>query len=227
MKPRTHVNGDEKPQMTSWRSPSDPSIGSYSLGLVPLYIPQLFIWNGTHPYWRSGPWNGQIFIGIPKMYSVVLNGFSLVNDGEGSFYLSFVVATESVHIYYVLNWNGTLTEKILEDGKQDWEVTWLAPEDDCDIYGKSSHTRDMIAIVRPSALMPSNRISANKLIASSMKPLSTYAEIIEFHSQHMQRSLNSSYLGTGLDGGFGCKLIQLSPYSSFIEEVPLEEGARQ
>ncbi|KAK2967409.1 hypothetical protein RJ640_022341, partial [Escallonia rubra] len=136
MKLSTHVTGDEKALITSWRSPSDPSIGSYSLGLVPQYIPQLFLWNGTRPYWRSGPWNGQIFIGIPKMDSVLLNGLNLVNDGEGSFSLSFVIATKSVHIYYVLNSNGTLTEKTLVDGKQDWEVTWLAPKDDCDIYGK-------------------------------------------------------------------------------------------
>ncbi|KAK2967426.1 hypothetical protein RJ640_022358 [Escallonia rubra] len=137
MKLSTHVNGDEKVMITSWRSPSDPSIGKYSLGLVPLHIPQVFIWNGTHPYWRSGPWNLQVFIGIPKMISaVLLNGFSLVKDGEGSFSLSFVTATKSVHIYFVLNSNGTLTEKTLVDGKQDWEVTGLAPKDDCDIYGK-------------------------------------------------------------------------------------------
>ncbi|KAK2967405.1 hypothetical protein RJ640_022337, partial [Escallonia rubra] len=135
MKPRIHVNGDE-PQITSGRSPADPSIGSYSLGLVPLYIPQVFIWNGTRPYWRSGPWNGQIFIGIPKMNSVLLNGFSLVNDGEGRFYLNFVLPSKSLYYYYLLNSNGTVTKKTWAVGKQDWEVTWLAPEDDCDIYGK-------------------------------------------------------------------------------------------
>ncbi|KAK2967421.1 hypothetical protein RJ640_022353 [Escallonia rubra] len=136
MKLSTHVNGDEKVLITSWRSPSDPSTGSYSFGLVPLHIPQLFLWNGTDPYWRSGPWNGQVFIGIPNMNSVFLNGFSLVNDGEGRFYLNFAGPSKSVYIYYVLNSSGTLTEKTWAVGKQDWEVTRGFPKDECDIYGR-------------------------------------------------------------------------------------------
>ncbi|CBI18759.3 unnamed protein product, partial [Vitis vinifera] len=81
-----HVGADtysgEKVVLTSWKSPSDPSIGSFSLGMSPLNIPQAFVWNGSHPYWRSGPWNGQIFIGVPKMNSVFLNGFQVVDDKE-------------------------------------------------------------------------------------------------------------------------------------------------
>ncbi|CDP17674.1 unnamed protein product [Coffea canephora] len=41
-------------QLTSWRSLSDPSVGTFSAGLSPNQLPQLFIWNNGRPYWRSG-----------------------------------------------------------------------------------------------------------------------------------------------------------------------------
>ncbi|CBI41079.3 unnamed protein product, partial [Vitis vinifera] len=75
MKISTNTHTGEKVVLTSWKSPSDPSIGSFSAGINPLNIPQVFVWNGSHPYWRSGPWNGQIFIGVPEMNSGKIDGF--------------------------------------------------------------------------------------------------------------------------------------------------------
>ncbi|OMO58746.1 hypothetical protein CCACVL1_25382 [Corchorus capsularis] len=63
MKIRTNVRTGEKVQLTSWKGSSGPSNGSFSIGLGTLSIAQIFIWNNTMPYWRSGPWNGQNFLG--------------------------------------------------------------------------------------------------------------------------------------------------------------------
>ncbi|KAI8000156.1 G-type lectin S-receptor-like serine/threonine-protein kinase, partial [Camellia lanceoleosa] len=60
----------EKILLKSWKSPSDPSVGSFSAGVSLLTIPEFVVWNGSHPYWRSGPWNGQIFIGVEDMTSL-------------------------------------------------------------------------------------------------------------------------------------------------------------
>ncbi|KAM4102870.1 hypothetical protein ACJW30_06G035300 [Castanea mollissima] len=67
MKIGANARTGKKVQLTSWKSPSDPSIGSFSLGFDPLSIgiPQSFIWKERSPYWHSGPWNGRIFIGVP------------------------------------------------------------------------------------------------------------------------------------------------------------------
>ncbi|EEF37737.1 hypothetical protein RCOM_1096910 [Ricinus communis] len=51
--------------LRSWNSHSDPYIGSFSVGIDDLEVPEAFVWNGSRPYWQSGPWNGRIFIGIP------------------------------------------------------------------------------------------------------------------------------------------------------------------
>ncbi|CAK9168059.1 unnamed protein product [Ilex paraguariensis] len=127
----------ERNLLTSWKCPSNPSIGHFSLGLDPLNIPQIYVWNGSHPYMRSGPWDGQIFIGIPEMASVYLDGFNIVDDKEGTFYLTFTyVYNQSIGTYYMLDSDGTLLEKYWSDEKEDWEVTWLAPGNDCNVYGK-------------------------------------------------------------------------------------------
>ncbi|KAJ9690237.1 hypothetical protein PVL29_012741 [Vitis rotundifolia] len=135
MKISTDTNTGEKVVLTSWKSPSDPSIGSLSAGINPLSIPQLFIWNGSQPYWRSGPWDGQIFIGIPDMNSVLHNGFQVVDDKEGTVYATFSVANSSIFLYYVLTPQGTLVETYREYGKEEWEVTWRSNNSECDVYG--------------------------------------------------------------------------------------------
>ena len=51
MKLSTNLRKDEKVQLTSWKSPSDPSIGSFSAGIDPLNIPEGFVWKDSRPYW--------------------------------------------------------------------------------------------------------------------------------------------------------------------------------
>ena len=135
MKLSTNTLTGEKVVVTSWKSASDPSIGTFFLEMNPLNIPQVFVWNGSHPYWRSGPWGGQSFIGIPEMYSVYLNGFQVVDDKEGTVYTIFSVADFSTFWYYVLTPNGTILETYRELGKEEWEVTWTSTESECDVYG--------------------------------------------------------------------------------------------
>ncbi|CAK9172824.1 unnamed protein product [Ilex paraguariensis] len=132
----TDAKKGEMTLLTSWKSPSDPSIGSFSAGVDPLSIPQFFVWNGSHPYWRSGPWNGQVFIGVPVMYKLYSNGFNLVDDKKGTVDLTFSYANESILSYIFLNNEGTLQEKYRFVAKEDWTVPWWGPENECDVYGK-------------------------------------------------------------------------------------------
>ncbi|XVF42894.1 hypothetical protein PTKIN_Ptkin01aG0402500 [Pterospermum kingtungense] len=126
----------KKVQLTSWKSSSDPSNGSFSMGLEPLNVPQVFIWNNTRPYWRSGPWNGLIFSGVEGMSSFYLDGFDLVDDKEGNFYIMFGSVNKSYLIYFFLNSQGKLIQRTWDEGKRDWNVDWSTPEAECDLYGK-------------------------------------------------------------------------------------------
>ncbi|KAL0305842.1 UNVERIFIED_CONTAM: G-type lectin S-receptor-like serine/threonine-protein kinase [Sesamum radiatum] len=53
MKVTDNVNTGERAVITSWRT-LDPDFGSFTAGLQALSIPQVFIWNGSRPHWRSG-----------------------------------------------------------------------------------------------------------------------------------------------------------------------------
>ncbi|KAH0863793.1 hypothetical protein HID58_081004, partial [Brassica napus] len=75
---------NENLKLTSWRSYVDPSTGNYTAGLSPFAYPELLIWKNNAPIWRSGPWNGQVFIGLPDV-----DGFSLSNDYQGTASLSY------------------------------------------------------------------------------------------------------------------------------------------
>ncbi|KAG8365299.1 hypothetical protein BUALT_Bualt18G0090100 [Buddleja alternifolia] len=121
--------------ITSWRNSNDPGPGRFTCGIEPSQIPQSFVWKDGYPYWRSGPWNGQVFNGVPRMKSFYKHGLDLVSDHPGSGYLTYTLLN-SVLIYFQLNASGILLQKVWSDKMQDWQVVLTSQESDCDIYGK-------------------------------------------------------------------------------------------
>ncbi|KAJ8549667.1 hypothetical protein K7X08_033374 [Anisodus acutangulus] len=136
MKLGTDKSSNTTNLLKSWKSPVDPSDGSYSAGIQPETIPQIFIWKNGLPHWRSGPWNKQIFIGVPEMTSFYFSGFELVDDNTGTTYFSYSYADQGDMLYLVLNSTGFLQQKYLYDRKNEWEVRWAGPTNECDFYGK-------------------------------------------------------------------------------------------
>ncbi|KAK4253941.1 hypothetical protein QN277_009384 [Acacia crassicarpa] len=124
----------EKLRLTSWKSLSDPSMGNFFITLERLDTPEVFVRNGTHPYWRSGPWNGRIFTGIYYMTTVYLKGFSIIDDGEGTIYLSLSNSAVPEFTFFVLDFQGVLYQN-------NWHNDMIQPQNysiqssKCDIYG--------------------------------------------------------------------------------------------
>ncbi|MED6131484.1 hypothetical protein PIB30_010237 [Stylosanthes scabra] len=135
-----NING-ERIKLTSWRSPQDPSIGEFSASLERLNIPEVMIWRGSQPYWRSGPWNGQKFLGISDMRSNFLSGFYLgeenTDNGTSNFYLAYNLSSNpDTEYYYMLSADGNLSEMYWDIEKRDWLISWTSKTSDCDVYGK-------------------------------------------------------------------------------------------
>ncbi|KAH0699830.1 hypothetical protein KY284_014045 [Solanum tuberosum] len=122
--------------LNSWGSPDDPSVGSFSAGIQHRYIPQFLIWKNSSPYWRGGPWNKQIYIGLPEMNSFYLYGIDLVIDNAGTAYQTYSDPNQSRILYYSLNSTGSYQEKVWDQIKKDWVVTWANPRTECDFYAK-------------------------------------------------------------------------------------------
>jgi hypothetical protein len=135
--PKMKIGADartgQKVEFTSWKSPSDPSNGSFSCGMQVTYLPQVYIWKDGSPYWRSGPWNTRVFIGIPNMANEFLNGFSLQNDGEGTYYLSYSFVNEPL-LHFFLNTDGNIELRYWNDSQ--WDVFWSSSQTKCDGYDK-------------------------------------------------------------------------------------------
>lgn len=128
-----NINTGNKVVVSSWKTPTDPEVGNFTAGHQALSIPQIYTWNGNRPHWRSGPWNGQILIGVQDMYSVYLDGFTVVNDSSGTCY--FTAPEGKFLMRITLNSTGSLVQTLWNDQTKNWDITWLAPQQECDVYG--------------------------------------------------------------------------------------------
>ncbi|KAL2336839.1 hypothetical protein Fmac_011285 [Flemingia macrophylla] len=134
LKVSSNITG-RKVELTSWESSSNPSVGSFSLSVVKrINIVEVFIWNETRPYWRSGPWNGGVFTGIPDM-TTYLDGFKGVDDDEGNTYIYYTVQSSIGFLVYILNSKGIFEQIWWNDEKKQMENFWTSRESDCDVYG--------------------------------------------------------------------------------------------
>ncbi|XAR59203.1 Non-specific serine/threonine protein kinase [Bertholletia excelsa] len=135
MKLSSDQSTGEKVVLKSWRSPSDPSVGNFSAGVDLQTVPQLTVWNGNYKYWRSGPWDNQVFTGVESMTSTYQSRVIVDDDNEGSVTMSFTFV-EGMTSFFRLNPDGSLVQIYWAEEKQDWEVTWSSLETECGVYGK-------------------------------------------------------------------------------------------
>jgi len=123
-------------ELKSWKSPSDPSTGNFSCSTVErLHIIEVFIWNETRPYWRSGPWNGGVFTGIQTMIAAYFFSFQGGDDGDGNINIYYTVENDEDFMIYHLNSQGKLEETRWDDEKKEVIVTWTSQDSECDAYG--------------------------------------------------------------------------------------------
>ncbi|KAK8312321.1 hypothetical protein V6Z12_D01G033800 [Gossypium hirsutum] len=137
MKISTDVKTGRKVQTRSWKSPDDPSDGNFFQGIEPFSIPEGVIWNNNQIYFRTGPWNGRIYIGLIHVNSVYFDGFYVVaDDVEKTYYETYEYSTDSRLIYYELESEGRFVERIWDAGKGEWINGYSSYLTDCDFYGK-------------------------------------------------------------------------------------------
>ncbi|XP_047155548.1 G-type lectin S-receptor-like serine/threonine-protein kinase At1g11330 [Vigna umbellata] len=124
----------EKIQFVSRKSASDPSTGYFSASLERLDAPEVFLWiNGTRPYWRTGPWNGRIFIGTPLMSTGYLYGWSVGYEGNDIVYLTYSFADPSSFGILTLSPEGKI--KLVRYYNNKKGLTLDLGISDCDVYG--------------------------------------------------------------------------------------------
>ncbi|XP_073108464.1 G-type lectin S-receptor-like serine/threonine-protein kinase At4g27290 isoform X2 [Elaeis guineensis] len=120
--------------LTSWKSSSDPSPGDYSYKLHINAVPELFLWRGSvQIVYRTGPWNGRGFGGIPEMKKNNMFRFILTgNEYEATY--TFEVLDNSILSRLLLNETGTVQRLVRYKSNLAWDFYWWLPKDPCDEY---------------------------------------------------------------------------------------------
>ncbi|XP_010268934.1 PREDICTED: receptor-like serine/threonine-protein kinase SD1-8 [Nelumbo nucifera] len=120
--------------LTSWKSPDDPSMGDFSFRIDPHGLPEIFLMNRLDTVYRSGPWNGIQFSGVPEMRPSEIVSFDFTFNEEEVYY-SFTINSDSVFSRLMVNSTGLLQRFTWQLGvNSDWILFWYAPKDQCDDY---------------------------------------------------------------------------------------------
>ncbi|XP_057544068.1 G-type lectin S-receptor-like serine/threonine-protein kinase At1g11300 [Amaranthus tricolor] len=127
---------DQEPTLRSWKTALDPSNGRFSFGIISRNFPEAFVLDGDKLYWRSGLWNGYLFLGIPNFHSEASSGFQFIKDEQGKPEMSFTVANPTLLERIVLSYDGRLIEKDWDDCNRKWKLLWKSFESECELYGK-------------------------------------------------------------------------------------------
>ncbi|KAL2455065.1 G-type lectin S-receptor-like serine/threonine-protein kinase [Forsythia ovata] len=118
---------------TSWKSHDDPGTGEYMFKLELIGTPQFFLFKGTKKIWRTGPWNGLGWSGVPEMVSNFIFKISYVeNDDEVT--ITHSIKDPSIFSRLVVNESGTLERYTWQESERRWARFWSAPTDQCDSY---------------------------------------------------------------------------------------------
>lgn len=119
--------------LTSWKSRDNPSTGDFSFKMETRGFPEIFLKNKQHVRYRSGPWNGLRFSGVPEMKTGSLLIFSFVMDANEIEY-SFELRNQSLYSRLLVNPSGDLERYTWIDENNVWNRFWYAPKDQCDRY---------------------------------------------------------------------------------------------
>jgi predicted permease len=125
--------------LTAWTSPSDPSPGPVMAAMDTSGDPEVFIWNGGEKVWRSGPWDGLQFTGVPDTVTYTGFSFRFVNTPREVSY-SFQVPNSSFLSRLALNSTGAagglLQRWTWVWAAGAWNMYWYAPKDQCDAVNR-------------------------------------------------------------------------------------------
>uniref|UniRef100_A0A0D9WA14 Receptor-like serine/threonine-protein kinase n=1 Tax=Leersia perrieri TaxID=77586 RepID=A0A0D9WA14_9ORYZ len=127
--------------ITAWRSPDDPSPGDYRRTLTTAGLPELVLWQvaaggGGKIVYRTDPWNGRFFNGVPEVarYS---NEFPLhvtATATEVTYGYEAVPGAQLTRV--VVNQTGSVDRLAWDDagGGGSWQSYFHGPRDPCDAY---------------------------------------------------------------------------------------------
>ncbi|XP_020185450.1 receptor-like serine/threonine-protein kinase SD1-8 [Aegilops tauschii subsp. strangulata] len=124
--------------LRSWRSPDNPATGDCRRAMNTRGLPDCVSWRGDAKKYRTGPWNGLWFSGVPEMasYSDMFTNQVVVRPDEVAYVFNATAAAPFSRL--VLSEAGVIQRLAWDGGSRVWNVFAQAPRDVCDDYAKCS-----------------------------------------------------------------------------------------
>ncbi|XP_034912722.1 G-type lectin S-receptor-like serine/threonine-protein kinase At4g27290 isoform X2 [Populus alba] len=119
--------------LVSWKSTNDPSLGDSTTMLDPGGYPQIFIRVGEKIVFRSGPWNGLRFSGMPSLKPNAIYTYEFVYN-EKEIYYRYDRTDSSVVTRMLLTNDGILQRFTWTSSTRTWNLYLTAQMDNCDRY---------------------------------------------------------------------------------------------
>uniref|UniRef100_A0A1J3DXH5 Receptor-like serine/threonine-protein kinase n=1 Tax=Noccaea caerulescens TaxID=107243 RepID=A0A1J3DXH5_NOCCA len=119
--------------LTSWRSPEDPASGDFTYRIQRKGFPQLFLYKGGTPWWRTGSWTGQRWSGVPEMARGYIINTSFV-DNQDEVLLTYRVKDASLITRSIVNESGHIQRLLWIAREERWNELWSVPKEDRDYY---------------------------------------------------------------------------------------------
>nr|DAD23148.1 TPA_asm: hypothetical protein HUJ06_024611 [Nelumbo nucifera] len=118
--------------MTSWKKADDPALGDFSYSIDISVLPQLVIWEGSIEKYRSGPWNGVRFSGVPVNTNAVFRPI-FISDTDEVYYM-YERNDDSTVMRFTLNPSGSLQRLVWNKQRLAWDLLYEVPQEPCDRY---------------------------------------------------------------------------------------------
>nr|XP_028959095.1 G-type lectin S-receptor-like serine/threonine-protein kinase At1g11410 isoform X4 [Malus domestica] len=118
--------------LTSWKSQDDPGMGNCSFRMEPSESPQEFLYKGQTRLWRTGPWTGERWSGVPAMVKLFFTNVTFVNNQDEVSIMDLV--PESSFVKLVIDESGNIERSAWDDEVHKWVPHW-SPDWQCDSYG--------------------------------------------------------------------------------------------
>uniref|UniRef100_A0A7N2MA32 Uncharacterized protein n=1 Tax=Quercus lobata TaxID=97700 RepID=A0A7N2MA32_QUELO len=118
-------------RLTAWKSPDDPSPGELSWGIKLHNYPELVMMKGSQKYFRSGPWNGHFFSGMPELQDTQLYKFMFVSNNDEVYFKFDMI--QKVTTRAVLN-QSQYERYMWVKEQNEWSMFLNLPKDKCDTY---------------------------------------------------------------------------------------------
>nr|GMD05209.1 receptor-like serine/threonine-protein kinase SD1-7 isoform X1 [Ipomoea batatas] len=121
--------------LSSWRSKNQPGTGLFSLLMDPSGNGEFFIRkNSSQTFWRSGPWDGEGFLFIPR--GLGSNTLNFSYDGK---YVLFNAGNDSIISRIVMTPSGIMELLVWSESTKNWVFFLSIPSDTCEQSGVCGH----------------------------------------------------------------------------------------